>query len=130
MSARAEKLVKNQKIDLLIPMPLHPKKQRKRGYNQATKLCQGFSKNTNIPFKENLLKRIKATTTQTHKSRLARWENVESVFEVSEAAEVSGKNVLLMDDVITTGASTEACINKLIEAGVNQVSVCSFAFTA
>lgn len=115
--------------DFLIPMPLHPKKQRSRGYNQATLLCRGFSKVSGIPILYNVLQRVTHTSTQTHKSRIDRWENVSDIFEIRDESVLMNKNVLLVDDVITTGASTEACIKRLLEAGVAGAGICSFAFT-
>ena len=116
-------------IDYLIPMPLHPKKEKSRGYNQAALLCRGMSKATGIPCHENFLKRSTHTVTQTQKSRIERWENVSDVFGVNNDPAMLGKNILLVDDVITTGASTESCIQTLLDAGIGEVSVSSLAFT-
>lgn len=117
------------RIDALIPMPLHPKKERARGYNQAALLCKGISLATGMDIKDDVLKRVAHTATQTRKNRNERWENVATVFETEQKEWLKGKNILLVDDVITTGASTEACINTLLEAGVANASVCSLAFT-
>jgi ComF family protein len=116
-------------IDYLIPMPLHPKKELSRGYNQAVLLCRGMTKSTGIPGNENFLKRSTHTATQTRKSRIERWENVSDVFGINNNSAMLGKNILLIDDVITTGASTEACIQTLLNAGIGNVSVSSLAFT-
>jgi predicted amidophosphoribosyltransferase len=82
-----------------------------------------------MAIKDDVLKRVAHTATQTRKNRNERWENVATVFETAQKEWLKGKNILLVDDVITTGASTEACINSLLEAGVANASVCSLAFT-
>lgn len=116
-------------VDLLIPMPLHPKKLKKRGYNQASLLCDGISKTTGRKYDEEVLVRTENTSTQTKKSRLERWENVHTVFSVNDSNKIRDKHILLVDDVITTGASTEACAQTLLNAGSKSVAICSLAFT-
>ena len=120
---------KEFKIDIMLPMPLHPKKQKKRGFNQASLLCKGISNTTDCHFDEGLLIRNTNTSTQTKKSRIERWENVQDVFTVSHPELLTGKHVVLVDDVITTGASTEACASILLHNKCASVSVCSLAFT-
>lgn len=125
----------NEKIfalhtDFLLPMPLHPKKERQRGYNQASLLCMGMKHTTGIDYKEKILTRNQFTTSQTSKSRMKRWENVGAVFSVPNPDLIREKNLILIDDVITTGASTEACVGTLLKAGARSVGVCSLAFTA
>lgn len=115
--------------DLIIPMPLHPKKEKQRGYNQATLLCTGMKQTTGIDHNEKILIRNQFTTSQTTKSRMKRWENVGAVFSVPNPDLIRGKNLILVDDVITTGASTEACVGTLMNAGAGSVGVCSLAFT-
>ena len=117
------------KTDLCIPMPLHPKKEYKRGYNQASLLCEGIFKQTGIPYNEKALVRNENTRTQTKKSRIERWENVASVFDVNEPSIIKDKHVVVVDDVITTGASTEACVNMLMQHGAKTVGIYSLAFT-
>jgi ComF family protein len=129
MALRSSNILSIVEPDFLIPMPLHPRKQRMRGYNQAALLCKGYSTITGIPVLENVLKRSTHTATQTHKSRIDRWENVSGIFEIAQKSMLNDKKVLLVDDVITTGASTEACVSRLLEAGVSSLGVCSFAFT-
>ena len=116
-------------VDLLIPMPLHPKKLKKRGNNQASLLCDGISKTTGRNYDEEVLVRTENTGTQTKKSRIERWENVNAVFSVNDSNKIRDKHILLVDDVITTGASTEACAQTLLNAGSKSVAVCSLAFT-
>lgn len=120
---------KEFKIDLMLPMPLHPKKLKKRGFNQATLLCIGISNTTNCNYNDELLIRNTNTSTQTKKSRIERWENVHDVFTVLNPELLTGKHVVLVDDVITTGASTEACASILLHNKCASVSVCSLAFT-
>ena len=115
--------------DLCIPMPLHPRKEYKRGYNQASLLCEGIFRQTGIPYNEKALVRNENTRTQTKKSRIERWENVASVFEVNEPSIFKDKHVVVVDDVITTGASTEACVNMLMQHGAKSAGIYSLAFT-
>jgi ComF family protein len=122
-------LIKDHKVDFMIPMPLHPKKEKKRGYNQATLLCKGIRTFTKLEYNENAIVRIQHTQTQTRKSRIERWQNVEHVFNIPNPEIICGKNILIIDDVITTGASSEACGQALLEAGANSISICGLAYT-
>ncbi len=115
-------------VDALIPMPLHPKKESARGYNQSALLCKGISHTTGLAVIDNVIKRVTHTATQTKKNRIERWENVSTVFETNQKDWLKGKSILLVDDVITTGASTEACINTLLNAGIATAGVYSLAF--
>jgi ComF family protein len=96
-------------IDFLIPLPMFPAKEFKRGYNQATVICNGMSEVMNIPVSLDNVVRCIATETQTRKHRTERWENVAESFRVNFPALLEGKNILLVDDVLTTGATLEAC---------------------
>lgn len=96
-------------LDYLIPLPLYADKQFKRGYNQAEVICNGIYGSTKIPVMTNNVIRRRATETQTKKHRAERWQNVEGSFIVANPDKLIGKNVLLVDDVITTGATLEAC---------------------
>lgn len=116
-------------INLMIPMPLHPKKEYKRGYNQAAKLCQGIHETTYIEYREDLLIRNFNTSTQTKKTRIERWQNVSDVFEIVDPSAMEHQHILLVDDVITTGASTEACANLILKYKAASVSICSLAYT-
>ena len=102
-----------QGIDYLIPVPLHPKRERERGYNQSMMIAQGIAEETGIPIGDGFLFRSVNTATQTHKSKDERWQNVKDIFEVRHAEQLEGKYVLLIDDVLTTGATLEACALKL-----------------
>ena len=97
------------KIDALIPLPLYPDKEHKRGYNQAAVICDGMSAVMNVPVIKNMVLRQRQTDTQTKKHRIERWENVAGSFIIKDESKLKGKNLLLVDDVITTGASLEAC---------------------
>lgn len=115
-------------LDCIIPVPLHPKKLKRRGYNQSAFFAEGLSQVLKIPVLENGIKRQKDTETQTNKSRYSRWENVKDVFAVENKEQLAGKNVLIVDDIITTGATMEACIHALNAAGVKSVSVASIGY--
>jgi len=116
-------------IDYIVPVPLHPKKERARGYNQSNCIADGVAEVLGIPVHKNLLVRKKITETQTRKSRFIRYENMLAVFEVNEPGQVVNKHVLLIDDVITTGATLEACGTALINVGINKLSIAGLAFT-
>lgn len=116
-------------VDALIPLPLFPKKERLRGYNQATMICEGIAGVTRKPIWKQAVQRVSSTDTQTRKNRVERWENMQGRFHVPDAANIAGKHLLLVDDVITTGATLEACGNVLIEAGA-KVSILTLGFAA
>jgi ComF family protein len=108
-------------------VPLHKSRKRKRGYNQSAKFAEGLSQKLGIPFSDDLLERTIKTETQTRKSKLSRWQNVTEVFRVKDEKAVQNKNILLVDDVITTGATLEACGNFLIQAGCRSLSIACIA---
>lgn len=111
------------KAELIVPVPLHPRKLRRRGYNQSLYFAEGLSNSLGIPVMADGLVRIKDTETQTRKSRFSRWENVDGIFKVNKPEELKGKHVLLVDDIITTGSTVEACVTELKKAGIAAVSV-------
>jgi ComF family protein len=114
-------------IDVLIPLPLNQKKLNIRGYNQSTVLCRGMQASTGIPVEEVAVMRTFYTETQTRKSRLQRWSNVQHVFDLQEAGHLHGKHALLVDDVITTGATMDACGQVLLKVPGLKLSVLSLA---
>lgn len=99
--------------DMIIPVPLHPRKKRKRGFNQSEWIALGLGESLGIPVRNSILKRNQNTPTQTRKSRFERWQNVERAFVVDETEPLENKKIILVDDVITTGATLEACANAL-----------------
>ena len=101
-------------VEALVPLPLFADKERRRGYNQAALLCEGIAEVMQIPVLYHVVRRARYTDTQTHKTRMERWQNVEGVF-IGDHNKVAYKNVMLVDDVITTGATIEACGNALME---------------
>src|SRR6185295_3916163 len=103
-------------VDALIPLPLFRLKEKKRGYNQATILCEGMAESLHVPVLNDVVIRSHHTDTQTKKGRIERWQNMESKFLLLQPESVSNKNLLLVDDVITTGATLEACGSELLKA--------------
>lgn len=118
-----------QEIDVLIGVPLHESRFRQRGYNQADWIAAGFSEAFNIPLRTDVLVRNRFEKSQTRKNRMERWKNVNSVFGIQNAEVVTGKNVVLVDDVLTTGATLEACAIELLQAGCKSVGVLTLAAT-
>ncbi len=116
-----------EKIDMIVPVPLHKRKLQTRGYNQADHFAKGLSQSLEIPWQSNVLSRVAESTTQTKKSRFARWENVDKIFTVTQPEQIKEKRVLLVDDVLTTGATLEACGQELLASGCKSLSVATIA---
>lgn len=116
-------------LDMIVPVPLHPKKLKKRTYNQVTEFGKALSDHLNIPFVDNLLKRNIYTETQTYKHRTDRFLNTKDIFEVSDLNSFRGKHILLIDDVLTTGATLEACCSELEKINGIKISICTMAYT-
>jgi ComF family protein len=114
--------------DLIIPVPLHPAKERSRGYNQSKMIADGISSVIHIPVGTTQLIRQRSTGSQTKRNRYNRYENMKAVFHLSEPAMIAGKHVLLVDDVITTGATLEACAEVLLNGGLKKLSIAAIAF--
>lgn len=115
-------------VDLIIPVPLHKNRLRKREYNQSACFAEGLAEKLNIPVDINNLVRINATETQTHKSRFARFENMKEVFAVMKPERLLNKHVLLVDDVITTGSTLEACGEQLLKIEGLKLSIATIAY--
>lgn len=123
-------LIKNNTsidIDVLIPIPLHKNKFLIRGFNQSELIAQGLSELINVPCETLAIIRKTATETQTRKSRLDRFYNVEDVFEIQDAEKIIGKKIGLVDDVLTTGATMEVCAACLLAAGAKEITIFSLA---
>lgn len=110
-------------VDLLVPVPLHYKRERQRGYNQALEICKGISAQTDIPIDYNTLIRTVNNSSQTKNSRFGRWENVIDIFELANPDAFSNKHILLVDDVITTGSTIESCVKEILKAENVKVSI-------
>jgi ComF family protein len=116
-----------QELDIIIPVPLHPSRKRKRGYNQSARFASGLSEKLGVPFSDDLMARRIVTGTQTLKTKLTRWESMSGVFSVKESAAIHNKNILLVDDVVTTGSTLEACAEPLLRAGCKALSIACIA---
>ncbi len=114
-------------VDVICPVPLHPQKEKKRGYNQSWWIASGIAKQMNKELSANNLKRVTATETQTRKNRFERWQNVEGIFELSDPEAFSGKHILLIDDVVTTGSTLEACAASILSKTDARVSIATLA---
>lgn len=128
--AQLQEQIPDLYFDGILAVPLHISKFRKRGFNQSEEFAKGLSNATGIPNLSHLTKRNKATDTQTRKSRIERWQNVSEIFSVN--AELKNKkhtpHFLLVDDVITTGATMESFANSIIQSLDCKVSIASIAY--
>ena len=115
-------------IDGIVPIPLAKKRQRQRGYNQSQEIACGISEITNLPIYNNVVRRNVFEGSQTNKGRWERNENVEKVFEMTDETAIQGKHLLIIDDVVTTGATVIACAKELCKAGNVKVSVLALGF--
>ena len=114
-------------IDMLIPVPLDPARERHRGYNQSLCIAEGISTHCSLPVRNDILFRTGKSGSQTTRGRYERWENVDGLFAAGKQDQLTGKHVLLVDDVITTGSTVEACVVALQAAGGVRVSVVALA---
>lgn len=115
------------KVDMLIPVPLHKKRQRKRGYNQSMCLCDGIASVWRIPVWPDILVRVSTTDTQTRKNVYERWLNVKEIFALRDPLRLQNKHILLVDDVITSGSTISACAEALMSIPGIRISVLSLA---
>lgn len=118
-------IIKN--IDLIIPVPLHWKKLKSRGYNQCDPFAQGLSETLNVPFITDAVERIHENISQTKKKRFDRWGNVAEIFSIKDKLQLTGKHILLVDDVVTTGATAEACLQTILTIPGTKVSFAAIA---
>lgn len=116
--------------DVMLPLPLFPGRQRRRGYNQSELLCEGMAQHLHLPVLNNVLIRPEHTETQTHKGRVERWKNIEGKFHITDTMALTGKHLLLVDDVITTGATLEAGTVELLKAEDVSVSIACLCYSA
>lgn len=126
-----DQLVQNplfNSIDIIIPVPLHKSRQKQRGYNQSTCFAEGISEKLNKPVVVNNLVRERATATQTQRTRFLRFENMQEVFRVIDAQHLKNKHVLLVDDIITTGSTLEACGAELLKIQGLKLSIATIAY--
>lgn len=127
-----EQLKSNRRFeaDALVPLPLFPAKEKRRGYNQSAVLCEGISQITGIPVLNNVITRPQHTETQTKKGRIGRWKNIEGKFLLQQPELVANRRILLVDDVITTGATLESCGSELLKAGNISLAVAALCFAS
>ena len=114
-------------IDVVIPVPLHKKKLKKRGYNQVSKFGQQIAVALNADYKDDVLIKITNTKSQTTKGRFSRWTNTDELFILKNMETIDNKHILLVDDIITTGATLEACISVLNQAKNIKISIATMA---
>lgn len=118
------------KADALVPLPLFPAKEKRRGFNQATILCEGMSESLQVPVLKDIIIRSQHTDTQTKKGRIERWENMEGKFELQKPDLVHNKALILVDDVVTTGATLEACGLAILGAAPARLSIATLCYAA
>lgn len=116
-----------ESVDVIIPVPLHPKKYNKRGYNQSELIGNGLSVVLNKPQNTRVLIRVKENMTQTKKTVFERYENTEGIFQVTDKTTLEGQHILLVDDVLTTGSTLEACVSALLQIEGVKVSIFTLA---
>ncbi len=117
-------------IDVVIPVPLHKKKLRERGYNQVTKFGQQIALALNADYFEDVLTKITNTKSQTKKSRFSRWKHSDELFSLNNTNIINNKHILLVDDIITTGATLEACASVLQQAKNIKISIATIAIVS
>jgi ComF family protein len=119
--------ITDKSIDLIVPVPLHVRRMRQRGYNQSTCIANGIGRVTGIPVAANAMKRKSWSQSQTKFSKYDRWENVRAIFEMRSPEKIMGKHILIVDDVLTTGATVEACAREMLAIEGVRVSVGTLA---
>lgn len=122
-------LKKFEAITVVIPVPLHKNKLKKRGYNQVEKFGQEIATALQVPYEDKILLKQSASNSQTLKKRLARWGEISETFVVTEHDTLKGAHILLVDDLVTTGATLEACCEKLLQIPGIKISIATMAVT-
>jgi ComF family protein len=117
-------------VDVIVPVPLHPKKEKQRGYNQSLAIAEGLSYQLKVPVETDILLRRFYSQSQTRKGRFERWENVNDLFDLTIEGFFSGKHVLLVDDVVTTGSTLDACAQKILSCAGARVSIATLAYAS
>lgn len=128
----AQKLLKTEwhkTITAVVPVPIHPKRKKKRGYNQVTLFGKAIASALNVPYEDQILIKTGITKTQVFKKRIARWGQLDNTLTINDLNALKGQHVLLVDDIITTGATIEACGTKLLETENLKLSVATMAIT-
>jgi ComF family protein len=115
-------------VDLILPVPLHPDKEKLRGYNQCHSIARGLQNELGIEIDTTSVNRIKSNASQTRLNRAKRWDNVDGIFSLSSAHSLKGKHVLLVDDTLTTGATLESCGNTVLQAQDVKLSIVTLAY--
>ncbi len=118
-----------REITVVIPVPLHKKKLKKRGFNQVEAFGREISKALQVPYKDHILLKKSASQTQTVKKRFARWGNIGETFVLEHPEEIENAHILLVDDLVTTGATLEACAEKLLQVKGVKISIATMAVT-
>lgn len=116
-------------VDALVPLPLNDKKEAQRGYNQAMMICEGLSEVWQKPIIGNAVAREQFTESQTTYNRVERWQNMEGVFNITQPEALVGKHIALIDDIVTTGATLEACGREITKVSGTKLSIISVAYT-
>lgn len=114
--------------DLILPLPLHPKKQQQRGYNQCDSIAKGLSESSSIEWDKSILKRAIYNVTQTGKNRVERWKNVDGIFKIIDPKSLINKRIILLDDIITTGATLEAAGREINQIENTELSIITLAY--
>ncbi|MFD2941152.1 ComF family protein [Flavobacterium notoginsengisoli] len=122
-----KKLKTETPFEIVIPVPLHPKKFRERGYNQVSTFGKALSEGLRIPYNDSVLYRKKYSKTQSKKNLLGRSENIENIFDAVLTEEIQNKHFLIVDDVLTTGATLEACSRALLKIPGAKISIICIA---
>lgn len=127
MGKEINKSINHEKVDVVVPVPLHKKKLKTRGFNQVEDFGKEIAAELNIPYLDNVLLKTSLSSSQTLKGRLARWGEIEETFVLSKPESITGKHILLVDDLITTGATLEACVHVLQQAKNVRISIATMA---